>query len=84
MTKSLIQELKSLTQHSLITLLNSSSTTPDLIHVSLNTGRDYKGGIVGQRLSYESKGISSMTDNEKAGFLKALDSAFTQITQKFI
>lgn len=71
-----------LTQQDLVSLLQDVSTTPKLIHVSLESGKDDKGKNTGKRYEYTSKQLEKLTEADKKEFISTINKAFEQISRK--
>lgn len=78
----IINDANNLTQQMLISLLNDSGTTPKLIHVSLESGKDPKGKTVGKRYEYSAEGLQAITEEDQTDFLTTLNKAYKQIVSK--
>jgi len=81
-TKAIIADSDSLTQQGLVVLLKDVSTTPKLIHVSLESGKDAEGKSVGKRYEYRAEDLEKLTEADYKDFLSTLNQAYEQIISK--
>ena len=81
-TKKLIDKSDSLKQQDIITLLNDKETTPDLIHVSLESNMNSDGKTSGKRYEYTANDLEDITENNKTDFIKTLSKAFDFIVTR--
>lgn len=80
--RAIIAESNNLTSQSLTTLLNDSSTTPKLIHVSLESSIDTMGNNSGKRYEYTAEDVATLTDESKAEFVSTLSQAYDLLAAK--
>lgn len=78
----IIAHSDTLSQQILSSLLNEPSTAPKRIHVSLESGKDAEGKIVGKRYEFTDNEIHQITKPEQTEFLATLDKAYKQIVTK--
>lgn len=69
----IIKDKQSLSFQKLIELLQNNSTQPKLIHVSLETGADSSGKMIGTRFEYKEKEISKLTSEQQASFIATIE-----------
>lgn len=81
-TKAIITEADNLTQQALVSLLNDPSTTPKLIHVSLDAGKNVEGNTTGDRYEYSTEDLPRLSEENQAEFLSALKRAYGQIVSR--
>lgn len=81
-TKALIAASDSLTQQNLVSLLNDPSTTPKLIHVSLESNQEPKKKPLGKRYEYSAEDLQKITPKDQAEFLSTLKQAYDLILSK--
>lgn len=81
-TKRLIAKSDNLKQQDIITLLNDEETTPDLIHVSLESNVKPDGKTNGKRYEYTAEVLENITENNKTDFIKTLSKAYDFIVTK--
>lgn len=77
-----ITDADNVNQQALLSLLNESDTTPKLIHVSLESGKDADGNNVGKRYEYHTEDIKKLTEPQQVEFLTTLRQAYEQIVSK--
>ena len=80
--KAIIADPANLSQQKIVSLLNDPSTTPKLIHVSLESGKNPEGNSVGKRYEYSAEDLQGLTAEDQAGFLDTLKQAYDQILSK--
>ena len=81
-TKKLVDKSDSLDQQDIIYLLNDNGTTPDLIHVSLESNMNSDGKTSGKRYEYTVIELEDITENNKTEFIKTLSEAYDFIVAK--
>ncbi len=81
-TKKLIDKSDDLNQRDIVTLLDDNETTPDLIHVSLESNMKPGGKTSGKRYEYTANELENMTENDKTEFIKTLSQAYDFIADK--
>ncbi len=81
-TKKLIDKSDDLDQQDIISLLNDNETTPDLIHVSLESNVGLDGVNSGKRYEYAKNDLANMTEIDKTDFIKTLSQAYDFIVGK--
>ena len=80
--KTIIANSQRLTQRDLVALLEDAGTTPKLIHVSLESGKDDMGKSVGKRYEYMDSDIEKLTEADYKEFIDTLNQAYRQIVSK--
>lgn len=80
--KAIIANPADLSQQKIVSLLNDPSTTPKLIHVSLESGKDSEDKTVGKRYEYNADDLQGLTAEDQAEFLDTLKQAYDQILSK--
>lgn len=80
--KAIIDDANNLTQQMLTSLLNDPATTPKLIHVSLESGRDPEGRTVGKRYEHSAEELQAITEEDQSDFLTTLNKAYEHIVSK--
>jgi len=81
-TKVIIADSVNMTQEVLISLLKDPSTTPKLIHVSLESGINPEGDTVGKRFEYSTEELQGITEADQVEFLSMLEQAYNHILSK--
>lgn len=81
-TKAIIADSDNLTQQALVSLLGDPSTTPKLIHVSLESNQHPERKPVGKRYEYSAEDLPKLTAADQEEFLSTLNKAYDQILSK--
>lgn len=71
-----------ITQKNLVSVLDDPNTTPKIIHVSLESGRNPEGKIVGKRYEYSDEDLQKITAADQSEFLSTLNQAYEHILSK--
>lgn len=80
LVKKVISHRAEVSAEMLIDVLDQKDTTPELIHVSYNTGRDSDNKPTGIRYEFSRDQMESLSEGKQEEFLKTLKSTFDGIT----
>jgi hypothetical protein len=73
LVEEIIKDKQSLSFQKLMELLQNETTQPKLIHVSLESGTDTSGKMIGTRFEYKENEITRLTPELQASFMSTIE-----------